>query len=156
MTIKSQIEYRCPACNCAWLPFAAGNACPKCGRATPDSEVTPIISEALESAKFNKKLYGHIDLEFWMARKLGDNYLKWGFTALQAAEQNPKVPAADIAIGALMQVDLEELAPYREHVAAFLTTLIEQYRAAVLANPSDWEKIPDPEKPFFGRKTIED
>jgi hypothetical protein len=156
MTIKSQVDYHCPVCNCAWLPFAAGNGCPKCGRVTPETEVTPILNEALESAKFNKKLYGHIDLEFWMARKLGDNYLKWGFTALQTAEANPAAPAGDLAIGALMQVDLEEMAPYRQHVAEFLTALIEQYRAAISANPSDWEKIPDPEKPFFGRKTIED
>lgn len=156
MTIKSDVTFACPACQCAWLPFAAGNPCPRCGRVTPESEVTPILTDALASAKFNKKLYGHIDLEFWLPRKLADNYLKWGFTALQAAEANPETPAAALAIGALMQIDLEEMAPYREHVAAFLTALIEQYRADRTAHPAEWEKIPDPEKPFFGRKTIED
>ncbi len=138
-----------------WLPYANGLHCPKCGREIPDAEVTAIIAEALESAKFNKKLYGHFDLEYWLPRRLGDNYLKWGFVALQAAESEPDSDSKNLAIGALMQVDLEALAPYREHVAGFLAALIDSYRAAAKSNPADWQKMPEPDKPFFGRKTIE-
>ena len=155
MTIKSQIDYRCPVCALEWLPYASGLRCPKCERPVPDGEVTGIIAEALESAKFNKKLYGRFDLEYWLPRRLGDNYLKWGFVALQAAESDPETPAMNVAIGALMQVNLEELAPYREHVAGYLTVLVDGYRAAVKNNPDDWQKMPEPDKPFFGRKTVE-
>lgn len=155
MTIKSQIDYRCPTCTLEWLPYAKGLQCPKCARPVPDGEVTGIIAEALESAKFNKKLYGKFDVDYWLPRRLGDKYLKWGFTALQAAEGNPETPALNLAIGALMQSDLEEMAPYREHVAAFLAATIEAYREASRANPADWQKMPEPDKPFFGRKTIE-
>ena len=138
-----------------WLPYVAGLRCPKCSREVPGTEVTAIVAEALESAKFNKKLYGHFDLEYWLPRRLGDNYLKWGFVALQAAESEPASPAMNLAIGVLMQVDLEALAPYREHVAGFLAALIESYRTAAKENPADWQKMPEPDKPFFGRKTIE-
>lgn len=156
MTIKSQIEYRCPQCQGVWLPYAAGLVCPFCKRALPDSEVTGIIAEALESARYNKQLYGRFDLEYWMARRLGDRYLAWGFKALQAAETNPRTLAINIAIATLMELDLEEMAQQREHIAGFLVALVEAYRQSVAANPKEWEKIPDPEKPFFGRKIIED
>jgi hypothetical protein len=156
VTIKSQIEYHCPNCQGAWLPYAAGLACPYCKRALPDSEVTGIVAEALESARYNKQLYGRFDLEYWMARRLGDKYLAWGFKALQLAEADPQSPARNIAIAALMELDLEEMAAHREHAAGFLAALIEAYRAAIKADPKAWEKIPEPEKPFFGRKTIED
>ena len=74
MTIKSQIDYACPDCDFSWLPYARGLNCPKCGRQIPDKEVTEIIQETLDSAKFNKRLYGKFELEFWMTRRLGDRY----------------------------------------------------------------------------------
>jgi len=151
MTIKSQIEYRCPACERAWLPYAPGLACPFCKRAAPDNEVTAILDEALASAQFNQKLYGKIDVEYWMARRLGDSYLKWGFKAIEMARDNPADAARRIAIAALMQVDLEELSDAREHVAGFLETLIERYRESVKTKPADWEKMPEPENPYRGR-----
>ena len=33
---------------------------------------------------------------------------------------------------------------------------IEAYRASIKADPKSWEKIPEPEKPFFGRKIIDE
>ena len=148
MTIKSQSEYKCPDCQNAWLPYARGLACPFCKRSVPDAEVTPIIDEALESAKFNKRLYGHIDVEYWNARRLGDNYLKWGFTALQAAEENPDASPHALAIGALMSMDLESLSAHRDHVAGFLEALIERFREQKKSNPAEWEKMPEPDKTF--------
>ncbi|HYG76943.1 MAG TPA: hypothetical protein VEK08_18200 [Planctomycetota bacterium] len=156
MVLKSQLEYACPKCQCSWLPFAPGLSCPQCGRAVPDAEVTAILTEALEAARFNKRLYGKFELEFWITRFLGDRYLEWGFKALQRAEAQAQTPARVVALAALMDTNLEEFAPYREHVLHFLEALIERYREAVSRAPADWEKMPEPEKPFFGRKIIED
>lgn len=156
MTIKSQIEYECPGCRREWLPHAKGLACPWCGRPLPDGEETGILAEALESARFNMRLYGRFELEFWIARRLGDRYLEWGFKALQAALGRPDLPARAAALAALMDIDLEEMTPLREHVLDFLAALIEQYRQASARNPADWQKMPEPEKPFFGRKIIDD
>ena len=155
MTIKSQIDYACPACALAWLPFASALACPQCGRPLPDFEATSIVSETLESAKFNKRLYGKFELEFWLTRRLGDRYLAWAFKALDLAEQNPELPAEKAALAALMDLDLEEMTPYREHILGYFTTVVEGYRKAAAQNPDDWKKMPEPEKPFFGRKIIE-
>jgi hypothetical protein len=156
MTIKSQSDYRCPHCQREWLPYAAGLACPFCKNVVRDSDVTRIIEEALESARFNKRLYGKFDVDYWIVRSLGDKYLQWGFKALQAAEADPNAEPHALAIGATMQLDLEELSTAREHVAGFLETLIARFRAAKQANPADWEKMPEPDKPFLGRKIIDD
>lgn len=156
MTLKSQIDYLCPVCQCLWLPYARNLSCPKCGRCLPENEVTCILDEALESARYNKRLYGRFELEIWMTRRLGDRYLEWGFKALQMAEAQPHTSAHNIAIAALMALNLEEMAPFREHVLGFLELLIERCREAIKASPSDWEKMPEPEKPFFGRKIIDD
>jgi hypothetical protein len=156
MTIKSQSDYRCSKCNQAWLPFEPGLMCPSCAHPASDNEVAGIFIEALESAKFNKRLYGHIELEFWIVHSLGDRYLEWGFKALQLAESQPNMRSEQVALGALMDLDLEELTPLRAHVMAFLKRLVERYREAVTNNPQDWQKMPEPEKPFFGRKIIED
>jgi hypothetical protein len=130
--------------------------CPYCKRAVPDSEVTGIVSETLESARYNKRLYGRFELEYWLSRRLGDKYMAWGFKALQMAEIEPQTPAQSIAVAALMDLDLEEMTPYREHIAGFLSALVEAYRVAFKADPKAWEKIPEPEKPFFGRKIIDE
>ncbi len=156
MVLKSQIEYQCPQCRLAWLPFAPGLKCPNCNRDVPDTEVTGIVAEALESARFNKRLYGHFELEYWIARRLGDRYMEWGFRTLQLAEAQPGSAPDKIAMTALLDIDLEELAPQRTHVMNFLTALITAYREAVERSPEDWQKMPEPEKPFFGRKTIDD
>ena len=156
MTIKSQSEYHCPACKREWLPYAPGLSCPFCKSLIPDSDVTRIVAEALESGRFNQRLYGKYDVDYWLVRGLGDKYLQWGFKALQAAEADPVANAHAIAIGAMMQLDLEELSACRDHVAGFLETLIARFREAKKANPSDWEKMPEPEKPFMGRKIIDD
>jgi hypothetical protein len=156
MTIKSQIDYHCPACGLAWLPYADALCCPRCGRPVPIGEVTAIVQETLESAKFNKRLYGKYELEYWLDRRIGDLYMKWAFKALDLAEQNPNEPPEQLALAALMSIDLEALAPYREHVHGFLAAAVSAWRAAHRQNPSDWQKIPEPEKPFFGRKIIDD
>jgi hypothetical protein len=156
VTLKSQSEYRCPQCSQAWLPFGAGLRCPACAREVPAAEVTAIIAEALESARFNKRLYGRYELEYWTARTLGDRYLAWGFKAIHIAEGHPQMPDAKVALAALMDLDLEELTPLRAHVLQFLEALVAQYRAAIAARPADWEKMPEPDKPFFGRKIIDD
>ena len=156
MVLKSQIDYVCPQCAREWLPYASGLLCPQCGRAVPDAEVTGIIGEALESAKFNKRLYGHYDLEYWLARRLGDRYLEWGFKALQLAESQPDATAEQLALATLMDIDLEDAAPLREHIMGFLAALIAAFREARGKAPQDWEKMPEPEKPFFGRKIIDD
>ena len=155
MTIKSQIEYQCPACQLVWLPFAAGLNCPRCGRIVPDSEVTAILFETLESARFNKRLYGKFDVEYWTARRRGDDYLRWAFKAFELAAQNPATPGEKIALGALMELDLEDLSPYREHVLGYLSAAVNAFRKAVAEQPQDWEKMPEPERPFFGRKVFE-
>jgi hypothetical protein len=156
MTLKSQIDYQCPQCQLAWLPFEKGSACPSCGRVVPDAEVTGIIAEALESARFNKRLYGKMDVEFWITRRLGDRYMEWGFKALSAADANPEMPAKQVALGTLMDLNLEEMAPHRAHVLGFLERFVEAYREQIKARPNDWQKMPEPEKPFFGRKIIDD
>ena len=156
MVLKSQIDYQCPQCQLAWLPFAPRLNCPNCGRAVPESEVTGILAEALESARFNKRLYGHFALEYWIARRLGDRYLEWGFKTLQLAEAQPAASTDKIAMAALLDIDLEEVSPLRAHVIDFVTPLVTAYRAALARAPEDWEKMPEPEKPFFGRKTIDD
>jgi len=156
MTIKSQIEYLCPNCQGTWLPYTTGLLCPYCKRSVADAEVTAILAEALESARYNKRLYGRFDLEFWNTRRLGDKYFAWGFKALQLAEADPQAPAQNIAIAALMDLDLEEMAPHREHVAGFLAALVDAYRASFKADPKSWDRIPEPEKPFFGRKIIDE
>lgn len=156
MVLKSQIDYQCPQCGLEWLPHAAGLSCPQCGRAVPDAEVMGILAEALESARFNKRLYGRFELEYWIARRRGDRYLEWGFKALQLAEAQPDAPAGKLALAALMDIDLEELAPLREHAMRFLVDLIGAFRDAVARAPKEWEKMPEPEKPFFGRKMSED
>jgi hypothetical protein len=156
VTLKSQNDYRCPDCGQAWLPFSVGLQCPQCRRPVPDAEVSNIIPEALESARYNKRLYGRYELEYWTARTLGDRYFGWGFKAIQFAESNPSMSPGQVALAALMDLDLEELTPLRTHVLAFLELLVEHYRAALAANPADWEKMPEPEKPFFGRKIIDD
>ena len=115
-----------------------------------------MLDEALESARYNKRLYGHIELEIWTTRRLGDLYLAWSFKALQRAEAQPQMSAKNISIAALMDLNLEEMAPFREHILEYLETLIERYREAVKFRPADWEKMPEPKKPFFGRKIIED
>ena len=48
------------------------------------------------------------------------------------------------------------MTPYRAHILGYLTAVIEGCRKATAANPDDWKKMPEPEKPFFGRKIIED
>lgn len=156
MVLKSQIDYRCPQCSCEWLPHRTGLKCPQCGRAVPDAEVTAILAEALESAKFNKKLYGRFSLEYWLARRLGDRYLEWGFKVLDLAEAQPDAPREKLALAALMDIDLEEMAPLREIIMSFLADLVAAFREAKMKSPQDWEKMPEPEKPFFGRKIIED
>ncbi|HLX60574.1 MAG TPA: hypothetical protein VKX17_04755 [Planctomycetota bacterium] len=155
MTIKSQIEYACPACALAWLPYAPGLSCPKCGRAVPETEVTAIVPETLESAKFNKRLYGKFELEFWLTRRLGDRYFQWAFKALDVAEKISELSAEKAALAAIMELDLEEMTPYREHILGYLTAVVEAWQKARTANPAEWEKIPEPEKPFFGRKIVE-
>ena len=156
MTIKSQIDYACPECKLAWLPYATALKCPQCGRTISDIEATSIIQETLESARFNKRLYGKFELEFWMTRRLGDRYLAWAFKALDFAERSPESPAQSVALAALMELDLEEMMPYREHLLGYFTAVIEQYRVLKAKTPEDWTKMPEPEKPFFGRKIIED
>jgi hypothetical protein len=156
MTLKSQIDYQCPQCQLIWLPFKPGLSCPSCGRAVPDAEVTGIVAEALESARFNKRLYGKMEVEFWIARRLGDRYFEWGFKALQLANENKEMSSGQAALGALMDLKLEEMAPYREHVLGFLTALVDAFRADVARRPLEWEKMPEPEKSFFGRKIIDD
>jgi len=156
MVLKSQSDYECPQCKTLWLPYAKGLHCPHCNRSVPDGEVTQILVEALESARFNKRLYGRFDLEFWITRLLGDRYLAWGFKALQVAESQPNTPPRAVALAALMDIDLEECAPMREPILEFLSVLVEKYREAIALAPADWAKMPEPEKPFFGRKIIED
>ena len=156
MTIKSQIDYECPNCQLAWLPYAENLKCPKCGRLLPNGEATAISDETLESAKFNKRLYGKFELEFWLTRRLGDRYFAWAFKALDVAESNPEMSAASAALTAMMDLDLEEMSPYREHMLGYFTAVIEGYRKLAAKNPEDWKKMPEPEKPFFGRKIIED
>ncbi len=156
MTIKSQIDSACPTCALAWLPYEPGLKCPRCGRSIPDQDSTAIVQETLDSAKFNKRLYGKFELEFWITRRLGDRYFAWAFKALDFAEQNPEMSAEKAALASLMELDLEEMTPYREHMLGYFTAVIEAYRKAAKANPEDWKKIPEPEKPFFGRKIIED
>lgn len=156
MTLKSLSEYSCPQCKLEWLPYQPGLACPSCKRAVPDGEVTGILAEALESARYNKRLYGRIKLEYWIPHRLGDHYLEWGFAALQKAEEQPQSPAQTIAVATLMDIDLGDMALLREHIAQYLEKLIERYRDAIARNPADWVKMPEPEKPFFGRKIIED
>ena len=156
MTLKSQIDYQCPQCQLAWLPFKPGLSCPSCGRAVPDAEVTGIVAEALESARFNRRLYGKMEVEFWITRRLGDRYLEWGFKALQLAEANQQMPGTQIALAALMDLNLEEMTPHREHVLGFLAHLVDAFREDVSRRPQDWEKMPEPDKPFFGRKIIDD
>lgn len=151
MTIKSQSQFACPGCGLKWLPHRRGLTCPKCARAVADDEVTAIQQEALESAKFNKRLYGRYALEIWTCRGLGDAYLQWGFAALQKAEAQPEMNAQAIAIGALMDLNLEEMSPYREHVLDFLSALVEEFRRRTAAQPADWQKMPEPENPFRGR-----
>lgn len=155
MTIKSQIDFECPDCHLAWLPYAKALRCPKCGREVPEKEVTAILSETLESAQFNKRLYGKFELEFWIARRRGDDYLRWAFKALDLAEQNPGEPAEKIALAALMELDLEDMSPYREHMLGYFAASVAAYRAARAAKPADWEKMPEPERPFFGRRIVE-
>jgi len=155
MTLKSQSEYHCPQCELEWLPYASGLRCPKCDRSVPENEVTPLIAEALESARFNKRLYGRYELEIWTTRRLGDRYFEWGFKALQLAEPTPETSAPQIALAALMELDLEELAPFRAHIQGYLEALVAAFRQAVKDHPTDWQKIPEPEKPFFGRKIID-
>ena len=156
MTLKSQVEYRCPQCHLAWLPYMNGLMCPACQRIVPNEEVTGILGEALESARFNKRLYGRYDLEYWIAHRLGDRYLQWGFKALQIAADNPETIPDKVALAALFELDLEEMAPYRPHLMGFLARLVELFREAVSKNSADWEKMPEPEKPFFGRKIIDE
>lgn len=156
MTIKSQIDYACPACQLAWLPCSKNAKCPKCGRLLPDNEATSIVDETLESAKFNKRLYGKFELEFWLTRRLGDRYFAWAFKALDTADSNPAMAASSAALAALMDLDLEEMTPYREHMLDYFSAVIEGYRILAAQNPDDWKKMPEPEKPFFGRKIIED
>jgi hypothetical protein len=156
MTLKSQIDYQCPQCQLTWLPFKPGLNCPSCGRAIPDSEVTGIIAEALESARFNKRLYGKMEVEYWITRRLGDRYLEWGFKALQLADVNREMPSSQAALSALMDLNLEEMTPYREHVLGFLVQLVDAFKVDVKQRPLEWEKMPEPEKPFFGRKVIDD
>ena len=156
MTIKSQSNYICPDCGLEWLPYTEELHCPRCGRVVSAFEVAPILSETLESAQFNKRLYGKIALEFWIPHRLGDHYLEWAFAALDAAEKNPDATAEDVALNTMVSLDLAEMGPYRAHVMGFLTAAIEAYRADVAHNPEKWVKMPEPEKPFFGRKIIED
>jgi hypothetical protein len=156
MTIKSLSEFLCPACQLPWLPFAPGLSCPRCGQPTDASDVSAIVSETLESARFNKRLYGKIALDFWIPHRLGDRYLEWSFAALDAAERNPASSAEDVAVSALVTLDLEEFGAYRQHVFSFLVAAIEAYRTDVAAHPETWQKLPEPEKPFFGRKIIEE
>ena len=156
MVLKSQIDYQCPQCQQQWLPYSSGLCCPKCGRTVPDAEVTGILAEALESARYNKRLYGRFELEYWIARRLGDRYLEWGFKALQLAEAQPEAPPEKLALAALLDIDLEDLAPLRAHISGFLSELVMRYRDAVARAPADWEKMPEPEKPFFGRKVLDD
>lgn len=155
MTIKSQIDYQCPDCQLAWLPYANGVKCPQCGRAVPTAEITQVIAETLESSQFNKRLYGKFELEFWLARRRGDEYLRWAFKALDMAEQNPSEPAEKIALAALMELDLEDFSAHREHVRGYLSAAVTAFRAAREKDPAGWEKMPEPERPFFGRKVIE-
>lgn len=156
MTIKSQIDYACPACQLEWIPYAKTLACPKCGRPLPDNESTSIITETLESAKFNKRLYGIFELEFWLTRRLGDRYFAWAFKALDIAEKTPEMSGESVALTALMELDLEEMSPYREHMLGYFTAVVSGFRSLAAKNPDDWKKLPEPEKPFFGRKIIED
>ena len=156
MTLKSNLDYRCPQCQRAWLPHVRGLVCPGCGRAVPDGEVTGILAEALESARYNQRLYGRMDVEYWLERSMGDRYLAWGFKALEAARRDGTVGAQQAAVTALMDLDLADMTPVRPHVLDFLAALVERYRAAVAREPDAWEKMPEPEKPFFGRKIIED
>jgi hypothetical protein len=151
MTIKAQSDYTCPGCGLNWLPHRRELSCPKCSRAVADNEVTAILDEALESAKFNVRLYGIFALEIWTCRGLGDAYLQWGFTALQKAAAQPSANAHEIALSALMDLNLEEMSPYRGHVLNFLTELIIEYRRRTAANPVDWQKIPEPRNPYRGR-----
>ena len=155
MTIKSQIDYACPQCQLAWLPFEKSTACPQCGRALPKVEATSIVDQTLESARFNKRLYGKFELEFWLTRRLGDRYFAWAFKALDLAEHNPKLESDKVALATLMELDLEEMSPYREHLLGYLTAAVEGYRLAKAQKPDDWTKMPEPERPFFGRKIIE-
>ena len=145
MVLKSQIDYQCPQCQLAWLPFASGLKCPSCSRAVPDTEVTGIVAETLESARFNKRLYGRYELEYWITRLLGDRYMAWGFKTLQLTEAQPGSTPDKIAMAALLDIDLEELAPHRTHVMAFLTALIIAYHEAIARSPDDWQKMPEPE-----------
>ena len=115
-----------------------------------------MLTETLESARFNKRLYGKFELEFWLTRRLGDRYFAWAFKALDLAEQNPDLPAERVALAALMELDLEEMTPFREHILGYLAAVVEAFRKALAAAPDDWKKMPEPEKPFFGRKIIED
>ena len=156
MTIKSQIDYACPECQTAWLPYEKGLSCPNCGRPLPDRESTEVVDETLESARFNKRLYGKFELEFWITRRLGDRYFAWAFKALDLGEQHPELSPNSIAISTLMELDLEEMSPYREHLSGYLARVVERFRKCAAEKPEDWTKMPEPDKPFFGRKIIED
>src|SRR5204863_3746810 len=145
-TIKSQIDYACPTCAFTWLPYAPGLHCPQCARPVPEKEVTEIIQETLESAKFNKRLYGKFELEFWLARRLGDRYLQWAFKALDLAEKSPELSAEKVALATLLDLDLEEMTPYREHILGYLAASVEAYRKNLAQRPEDWQKNPEPEK----------
>jgi hypothetical protein len=155
MTIKSQCEHTCSGCGLKWLPHRRGLSCPKCSRPVADSDVTAILDEALESAKFNVRLYGRFALEIWTCRRLGDSYLQWGFTALEKAAVQPSTAANEIALSALMDLNLEEMSPYREHVLDFLAELVTEYRRRVVESPQDWQKMPEPKNPFRGRSLPE-
>ena len=54
-----------------------------------------------------------------------------------------------------MELDLEDLSPCREHVLGYLRAAVNAFRKAAAEKPGDWAKMPEPEKPFFGRKVVE-
>ncbi|MEI6232193.1 MAG: hypothetical protein WCT04_04025 [Planctomycetota bacterium] len=156
MTIKSQIDYACPACHTAWIPYAKGLACPQCERVLPDAESVSFVDQTLESAKFNKRLYGKFELEYWFTRRLGDRYFAWAFKALDLTDASPELSSDSLALATLMELDLEEMSPYRAHLLGYFVSVIDGYRIQRSLKPDEWTKMPEPEKPFFGRKIIED
>jgi len=55
-------------------------------------------------------------------------------------------------VPALMELDLETMSPWREHVMNFLACEVQEFCKRLSAAPADWQQMPEPENPFRGRK----